>query len=245
MRRLHERYIPDDLVAFYEALYKRMPDVAAYYLRNPARKRVFDHVVNLVRSYGGVGRTCLEVGCSTGEITAAIHDAFESVVAVDMVRSALRWARKRKLTNVTFTAVTDLAKFLKAVAERGGVDVIVASEVLEHTRHPAAILDLMLHAAEIVIVSVPTNEEPNPDAFNLDLLGRERKAGDATGHIWYFTHDSFLTFCDAVIGLNPEARGLLETAQVEMSTVAVLRGDRGGQYAVHDGESAGSDQETA
>ena len=82
------------------------------------------------------GLRCLDVGCSTGGIAAALAERFAEVVGVDPDAPAIEQARAQHVRpNLRFEAGT-----LGAVKPAGGFDVLVLNHVYEHVHDQAGLM---------------------------------------------------------------------------------------------------------
>ncbi len=187
LQKLDDAYIPDDLVAFYDALAAK-----GYHARQRESER-FLHAVVLTREVAetyGLYR-CLELGCAEGLMTKEIAPYFDTMVALDHSTTMIQMCPE--LDRVTFMRAGEQFALLNGVHEW---DAILAFEVLEHMRDPRTCIEMALNSCKYLLASCPINEQPNPNAFNLDLYGREQKWADATGHIWYMDDDGFKSLFD-------------------------------------------------
>ena len=108
------------------------------------------------------GRTCLELGCSDGQMTPRLLSYFDKVVAVD--GSSIQIDRLKKLFS-SFAASLSLRTYACLVEDlpshlpRGQkFDTVLACYLLEHVDDPVNILSVakqFLHSDGVVIVVVP------------------------------------------------------------------------------------------
>lgn len=93
----------------------------------------------------------VDVGCGTGA-TAVLLQRYGMVIGVDISSLALSWSRKRGLTNLLLSA----AERLPIVDN--SVDVIIATDILEHLDDDVAVLKefyRVLKPGGYVVVTVP------------------------------------------------------------------------------------------
>jgi SAM-dependent methyltransferase len=98
-----------------------------------------------------VNPVIVDVGCGTGA-TAALLCKHGSVIGVDVSPLALTWCRKRGLHNLLLAAAERLP------IATGSVDVIVATDLLEHLDDDVAVLHEFYRALKpggYVVVTVP------------------------------------------------------------------------------------------
>lgn len=174
--------VPGNLATFYAQAQARAG--AGHYqasmYRAPHQLSRLDAVVGLAaRAADDGAATCLEVGCCEGVMTARLAPLFERVLAVDFVPEFL--AACPALKGVTYEQ-----RNAEVWSPAEPVDVVVISETLEHLRDPLGALERLTRRARWLVLSVPTNEIPNPRTFDPLLLGNEAVVADAAGHIWSF-----------------------------------------------------------
>jgi len=102
--------------------------------------------------------------------------------------------RAPDLANVTY----HLADAESWIPARGiCYDLVVLSEVLEHLEDPRATIQRYGAIGRYVLASCPITEPLNPlGAFDPDLIGRETRQGDATGHIWAMDWSGLVSLFD-------------------------------------------------
>jgi SAM-dependent methyltransferase len=101
--------------------YERLAEFEEWYWWHRGRQSIVRH---LLRSFAPVSARILDVGCGTGATTDSVRD-FGSVVGMDIGEAALRHARARGLPVLRGSAA-------QLPVRPGGVDVILALDVLEH-----------------------------------------------------------------------------------------------------------------
>lgn len=145
----------------------------------------------------GGGHRVLEIGCSTGHVTAHLVAAGNTVVGVEIDEAAAVEAR-----TVTDTVhVVDLDFTPLSSVEHSEFDVILLGDVLEHVRDPNDVL------ADIVTLLAPTGRlvVSVPNAAHVDvrlmlLEGRVEYQNDGLldrTHLRWFTKASFRSLLDS------------------------------------------------
>lgn len=185
--KLADEHIPPRLVDFYDEL--ALHDYQARQQEHPRFQRVVDLVCATARTYDL--KTCLEIGCAEGIMTALIAPAFDEIFAADispaLIDKALT-AGRHKRRGTHFVVMNVETTHLEGL---GPFDLIVMSEVLEHLYEPTHVVARCLRMSKYLVASCPINEQPNPDAFDVALYGVEQKWADATGHIWAMDEAGF------------------------------------------------------
>ncbi|MCS7001924.1 MAG: class I SAM-dependent methyltransferase [Dehalococcoidia bacterium] len=160
---------------------------------NPAQRWLLDRfhrvVAGLVRDCLPHGGTVLDLGCGEGFAARAIATAVPGLtfIGLDRSRAALLDAMAR-LPAARGVAQADAA--LIPVA-RGGVEVALALEVLEHLVDPDATMrELGRVARDWVIVSTPN--QPFFAAMNLARLKNLSTWGDDPEHVHWWTARAFV-----------------------------------------------------
>ena len=212
-RRLHEKYIPQDLAGYYDKVVESCGSgqTQAMMYRGPAQTARVECILELLSERVPRGGLCLEMGCGEGIVTARLAEMFAHVDAYDFSENMLVAARESAAKNVTVFQADATTYVPEKV-----YDVIVCSEVLEHVREPEAVIELCLPFCELLLVTCPVTEPENKHVFEDSLLGREQRSGDASGHIWSMDMEGLVAMlCDYEIQL-------LE--RVGNSGVALLKG---------------------
>lgn len=202
LMRLPDALIPDDLGGFYDDMALRAgPALQPLMYRNAAQRERFDRVLALLEEMGPHG-SCLELGCSEGLMTQRLAEMFVHVDAVDI--SAVALARAPGLDNVWYHRA-DAVTF-EPPLER--YDAVLLLEILEHVREPAALLRRYARLGRCIVATCPITEPVNTvGAFDVSLLGQERRQGDATGHIWYMDWAGFRSWFDELTITHSEIVG--------------------------------------
>ena len=110
-----------------------------------------DEIFGLLEVRAGA-RTCLEIGCGDGRMTAELARRCASVVAVDVSSLMLERARSRRLPNVTFRLVSGLE--LDGVPD-SCAELIVCYGVLQHLPRRSLV---STYIAEIARTLAPEGE---------------------------------------------------------------------------------------
>lgn len=147
-------------------------------LRYSARQRL----ALVGRHFPLKGRTVLEIGCATGEFSAAARGAGARVVGCDYSADAIEMAKSR-YPEMTFIAGTAESPFLAAQA----FDMIAAFEVIEHVLDPKQWMQnigKMLTAGGLLVVTTPNYECGK-------TLGLDRWLGlnSSFEHLYFFSFD--------------------------------------------------------
>jgi 2-polyprenyl-3-methyl-5-hydroxy-6-metoxy-1,4-benzoquinol methylase len=155
-----------------------------YGSRNPVHRRLMRRFLadaaELVRR--AAARRVLEVGCGSGELSAALFAAapveFHGVdLSPQQVEDARRMQPDRSF---------QVASAYELPFDRGAFDLVVACEVLEHLDHPEqALREIRRVCAGHVLVSVPW--EPVWRLANLARGAYVRQLGNTPGHVQHFS----------------------------------------------------------
>ena len=158
------------------------------------RTEVDPHAANNPHAYAlelvGEGHHVLEIGCSTGHVTARLIEAGNTVVGVELDEAAADEARALAGT----VHVVDLDVTPVSSVESGTFDVILLGDVLEHVRDPATVLaDIasLLVADGRLVISVPN--AAHADIRLMLLEGRIEYQPDGLldrTHLRWFTKES-------------------------------------------------------
>jgi SAM-dependent methyltransferase len=125
------------------------------------RKRsafIVEHVTNHARRLG-VRLKVLDIGCGLGEVALSVGAKGHEVTAVDIDPKSISFCNRRnQLANVVFRVGNGENLDLEET-----FDVVIVSEVLEHTPHPELLIrtiDNCLKKEGIAILSVPNGYCP-------------------------------------------------------------------------------------
>jgi len=209
--------VPANLALFYAQAQARAG--AGHYqasmYRAPHQLERLEAVVAMLEWCAGQGaRSCLEVGCCEGVMTARLAPLFEEVVAVDFTPELL--AACPTLPGVTYEQHN-----AETWTPDRPFDVVVLSEVVEHLRDPLGVVRRLASRAEWLVVSTPVNETPNPRTFDPLLLGNEAAIGDAAGHVWCFAPGDLLALVEAA-GLSVISQTLSGVTEIICAQVPPL-----------------------
>lgn len=204
LTRLDAQQIPNDLGGFYDAMIRRA--TAEYGMlqplmyRNPAQRARLDRVLELL---AGMPRgACLELGCCEGLVTRELASLYDTVDAVEISAEAL--AHGRPMGNVRYHHA-DAVTF---EPPRRDYDAVLMLELLEHVTDPPALLRRYARLGRYIVATCPITEPMNTvGAFDVSLLGQERRQGDATGHIWYMDWAGFRSWFDDLAITHSEIIG--------------------------------------
>jgi ubiquinone/menaquinone biosynthesis C-methylase UbiE len=193
---------PDtDFVAWNEAMVERY-DIDRYYERShPLVRWVEARRLKALEAFASAqtGDRVLEVGCGAGHVLARFATANRT--GIDLSSGMLERARRRLGPEV---------RLLRSQAERlpfadGSFDVVLCTEVLEHTNDPSQVISELLRVAGPdgrVIVSIPS--EKNIDRAKralsmIPILRRFLRSLADTGNEWHL-HEFDLALLRQVSG---------------------------------------------
>jgi SAM-dependent methyltransferase len=168
--------------AYYEELWQRLPE----HLALP------DFGIRLAFLKAEVGATdrALDLGCGTGEFTAALARAAAVAIGAEVARAALRRARARH-PELDFRVVPIDGPL---PFEDGAFDLVWASEVIEHVTDTARWL------SEVRRVLVPGGRllvtTPSHGRLRVTLLGMERFSEPLGDHLHLYTRRSLRTLLE-------------------------------------------------
>lgn len=131
------------------AEYERMYRYEDHYWWFVSRRELVDSLVSRLQL--PPRPTIVDVGCGTGA-TATLLQRHGTVIGVDISPLALSWSRTRGLTNLL------LASAERLPIARESVDVIIATDILEHLDDDIAVLrefHRVLKPGGYVVVTVP------------------------------------------------------------------------------------------
>jgi len=157
-----------DYAAWNEEMVRRY-DIERYYAQShPLIRWLERRRLDLLAALAAAapGERVLEVGCGAGHVLAGFPQARR--VGIDLSATMLGWARRRLGPAVPlYRASADALPFAQ-----GAFDVVLCTEVLEHTPDPDAVLRELLRVAGSggrVVVSIPN--ENRIDAAKRALAG--------------------------------------------------------------------------
>ncbi len=198
--QVHGAREPQDIAAWNEAMVDRY-DIDRYYdeshpiVRWIERRRL-DALVRLAAARPG--DRVLEVGCGAGHVLARFEGAVR--FGIDLSAAMLERSRRRLSAGVAFArAFADGLPFGDA-----SFDVVLCTEVLEHTQDPAAVIAELTRVSRPgarIVVSVPN--EANIDRAKrairrVPLLSRMLRTLAAEGNEWHL-HEFDLAMLKRVV----------------------------------------------
>jgi len=139
-------------------------------------------------------RSCLEIGCATGEFCERIADKAANVVGIDLAPEAIATAMRR------YPHINFRHGDLSALGKQEQFDAIFAFEVIEHIESPAAFLrelaDHLKPGGRLVITT------PNYNCGK--RVGVDRWSGfqSSLEHLYFFNSQSLSRYA-AKVGLVP------------------------------------------
>ncbi len=160
-----------------------------YGSRNPVARHLMDGFLRSMRDLydARAEETVVELGCGEGELLARLRDwrPARRVIGLDVSQEILREARGKHRLTVALQSAERLG-----LGDRT-VDVLVASEVLEHLHDPeAAMREIARVTRRRVILSVP--REPIWRVLNCARLRYLGDLGNTPGHIQHFSTAAFV-----------------------------------------------------
>jgi ubiquinone/menaquinone biosynthesis C-methylase UbiE len=167
---------------YYEDLWERLPDE----LEPPS----FDLRLAFLRGSVRAGDRALDVGCGTGEFTAALAEAGATPIGAEVAEAALERARRRHPgLDFRLVSVEGPLPF-----EDGSFEVVWASEVIEHVTDTARWL------SEVRRVMVPRGRllvaTPSHGRLRVALGGMERFSEPLGDHLHLYTRRSLASLLD-------------------------------------------------
>jgi SAM-dependent methyltransferase len=167
---------------YYEDLWERLPDE----LEPPSLERRLAFLRGSVRA----GDRALDVGCGTGEFTAAMIEAGASAVGVEVAEAAIERARSRHPgLDFRLVPIDGPLPF-----EDGSFELVWASEVIEHVTDTARWL------SEVRRVLVPRGRllvtTPSHGRLRVALSGVERFSEPLGDHLHLYTKRSLRTLLE-------------------------------------------------
>ena len=165
--------------AYYEELWERLPEELAL--------PDFDLRLAFLEAEVGATDRALDLGCGTGEFTAALARAGAAAVGAEVARAAVRRARTRH-PELDFRLVPIAGPL---PFEDGAFDLVWASEVIEHVADTARWL------SEVRRVLVPRGRllitTPSHGRLRVALLGVDRFSEPLGDHLHLYTRRSLWT----------------------------------------------------
>ncbi len=137
----------------------------------------------------------LEAGCAEGIMSEWVAARVETLVGVDFIDIGIKACKARKIKNAKFK-LGNLVDLNLGVGEFG---LVLACDVLEHLRDPAAFIEAALMAGKAILATTPIAENPNPRAFSIEAAEHPVQNGDGSSHIWSFREDTFRALFDEVL----------------------------------------------
>ncbi|MEQ8762601.1 MAG: methyltransferase domain-containing protein [Planctomycetota bacterium] len=152
-----------------------------YHRFRDERSRPFFDLMECVGE--GRGRTCLDLGCGTGELTAELHreKSFELTLGIDRSPAMLGRAREHEEAGLRFEA-GDIATY----EPRSTVDVVFSNAALHWVDdHPALLTRLRtwLHPGGEIAVQVPANHDTATHEVANEVAGEEPFRSELKGHV--------------------------------------------------------------
>jgi len=151
--------------------------------------------LRLVSPYVQVpGRSCLEIGCATGEFCGLIAEEAANVLGIDLAAEAIATAARR------YPRIALRQGDLSTLRDDEQFDTIFAFEVIEHLESPAAFLrELVAHLKPDGRLVMTT---PNYNCGK--RVGAHRWSGfqSSLEHLYFFNSDSLSSYGEKV-GLTP------------------------------------------
>ena len=179
---------------YYEELWERLPDE----LEPPSFERRLAFLREEVRS----GERVLDVGCGTGEFTAALAEAGADAIGVEVAEAALERARARH-PGLDFRLVPLEGPL---PFEDGAFALVWASEVIEHVTDTARWLSevrRVLAPAGRLLVTTPSHGR-----LRVALGGVERYSEPLGDHLHLYTQRSLRMLLDEFGFADVEVRSV-------------------------------------
>jgi 2-polyprenyl-3-methyl-5-hydroxy-6-metoxy-1,4-benzoquinol methylase len=137
----------------------------------------------------------LEIGCADGMISRWIAPRVDKLVGLEIVPACIGRCEALGLEGAEFH-LTDVERATDW--PKGGFDLVLAMDVIEHLRDPYKFMERARVAGGILLVTTPINEFPNADAFSVEAFHAPRKNGDGSAHIWCFRENTFRALFDEI-----------------------------------------------
>lgn len=191
LARLPDSAIPENPADFWTALVQKAGGGTQLHDAMYTADRHYKRLATLLQLAEGIGGTCLEGGCGAGFITEQLAYRFEQVDAVDICPDLIDAAPA--LPNVRYI-LADMDIWEPV----GKYDLVFLSEIVEHLREPGQVIKRLGKHTRYILASAPVTESLNIEgAFDAERYKRETKVGDATGHIWAWDYEGFLSLFNA------------------------------------------------
>jgi len=187
--------MPEDekIAAFYNEV-ARDPEFQMAMYRDEHRQDFEGRIKRLLHVILPLTPRVLEVGCADGRWSAWMAHRVKSIVGVDVAEPCIERCRGLGIGNAVFHCgrIEDVLETLEEF------DLVLILDVLEHVVDPFAVMGALEAKSNAILASVPINESPNANAFDLDRYHRPRAIGDASGHIWSFRPETFMAMFSEV-----------------------------------------------
>jgi len=119
---------------YYQELYARAPDPAAYFEGQADYGR---RVLKAIRQIAPCARTAIEIGCGAGGALSVLRDAGFATAGCDHSRELIAFGSARGIDHLVVGGLEDLAGAHRALRE---VDIVYLHHVFEHLSDPASFL---------------------------------------------------------------------------------------------------------
>ncbi|MEE8116262.1 MAG: class I SAM-dependent methyltransferase [Gemmatimonadales bacterium] len=164
------------------------------------------------------GGAILDVGCSTGELLAAVGERGDfRLVGVESKQSAADAARERGVD-------VHQGDLESADIAAGSIDLAIMQHVLEHVFDPIASLQIL--ARTMKPGGVLRGELPNLRSWDASLFGRYWGGGHAPRHLWHFSPATLRRALEHCGFVDIELSPALHTGHWALSIQNALRRNR-------------------
>jgi|GEM_PF-834058 len=113
------------------------------------------------------GQSVLEMACGNGDLSMAVARRGIRLHGIDIMESAITWARKTAVAAGLENLVTfDVRDAANTKFPDNHFDSVIIPEMIEHLRDPHAIISEAIRVVKpggLILVSVPDGPDPNPD----------------------------------------------------------------------------------